>query len=75
MDMTTKTPRVSVSLDKNTSELLTHLASQEKKPVAKFIKELIFNGLEMHEDYCLSKEAEKLDKTDVKMYSHDEAWK
>jgi len=73
--MTTKTPRLNISLDKNTAGLLTHLAHQEKKSVAKFIKELIFNGLEMHEDYCISKEAEKLDKTDVKMYSHDEAWK
>ena len=73
--MTTKTPRLNISLDKNTTELLACLAHQENKSMAKFIKELIFNGLEMHEDYCLSKEAEKLDKTNVKMYSHEEAWK
>ena len=33
------------------------------------------NGISDYEDFYFSKLAEKLDKDDVKTYSHEDAWK
>jgi predicted DNA-binding protein len=73
--MTAKNPRINVTFEEKTVGLLTHLAQQENKSVARVVKELTYEALEMHEDIYLSSLAEKLDKPGTKTYSHTQAWK
>lgn len=73
--MPTTNPRVYVTLEKSTAGLLAHLAHKQHKSMAKLIKELTDEALEMHEDYYLAKLAAKLDKPGAKTCSHEEAWK
>ncbi|WP_341747783.1 DUF6290 family protein [Candidatus Tisiphia endosymbiont of Dascillus cervinus] len=73
--MATKNPRINVTFEETTADLLSYLAHQERKSVASLVRELALEALEMREDFYLSKVAEKLDKDGVKTYSHDDAWK
>ncbi len=73
--MPTKNPRINVTFEEATADLLVLLAEQENVSVASFVKKLALEALEMREDLYLSKLAEKLDKEGVKTYTHDEAWK
>lgn len=73
--MTTKNPRINVTFEEDTAGLLAHLAHEEQKSVAKVVRELTLEALELREDLYLSKIAEKLDKKNSKTYSHTEAWK
>jgi predicted DNA-binding protein len=51
------------------------LAHQENKSVARIVRELALEALEMREDYYLSKVAEKSDIDGAKTYSHEDTWK
>ncbi len=73
--MATKNPRVNVTLEESTSIILTQMAQKENKSVSSLVKELTLEALELREDLYLSKIAEKLDKKDSKIYSHEQAWK
>ncbi|WP_342267800.1 DUF6290 family protein [Candidatus Tisiphia endosymbiont of Empis tessellata] len=73
--MATKNPRINVTFEETTADLLSYLAHQERKSVASLVRELALEALEMQEDFYLSKVAEKFDKDGVKTYSHDDAWK
>ena len=66
---------ISVSFKKAISDLLIKLAGQEHKSVARLVRELALEALEGREDYYLSKAGEKLDISDSKSFSHEEAWK
>jgi len=72
--MSTKNPRINVTFEENISHILLDLAEQQNKSVASIVRELTMEALELREDLFLSKLAEKLDKNNVKTYSHDEAW-
>ena len=73
--MTTKNPRINVTFEATTIGLISHLAHLEHKSVASFVRELALEALERREDFYLSQVAENLDKDNVKIYSHEEAWK
>ena len=73
--MVTKNPRINVTFEEVTTSLLTQLAHKEHKPIARLVRELALEALEMREDFYLSKLAEKLDTKGAKTYGHDEAWK
>jgi len=73
--MATKNPRINVTFEEVTAGLLSHLAHLEHKSVARLVRELALEALEMREDFYLSKVAQELDKEGAKTYSHDEAWK
>lgn len=73
--MVIKNPRINITFAESIASLLVDLAHQEKKSVASFVRDLTIEGLEMREDFYLSKIAEKLDKNGVKRYTHDEVWK
>ncbi|QQV75697.1 hypothetical protein H6P87_01261 [Rickettsia tillamookensis] len=70
-----KSPRVNVTFEPVISTLLSNLAVQENKSLSSLVRELTLEALEMREDLFLSKVAKKLDKENVKTYSHEEAWK
>jgi hypothetical protein len=73
--MATKNPRINVTFEAPTVGLLSQLAHQEHKSVAKLVRELALEALEIRGDFYLSKVAEKLDEEGAKTYQHDEAWK
>jgi len=77
--MATKNPRVNVTFEEKTIDILTDLAEIEKKSVSSIIRELTLEALELREDYYFSKLAEKFDKElekgNIELYSHEEAWK
>ncbi|MDQ5890940.1 MAG: hypothetical protein QG604_814 [Candidatus Dependentiae bacterium] len=73
--MSVKHPSITVPFEEATASLLTKLAHQQDKSVASLVRELTLEALELREDVYLSKLAEKLDKEDAKLYSHEEAWK
>jgi predicted DNA-binding protein len=72
--MIAKNPRINVTFEKTSANLLSDLAHQENKSVASLVRELVLEALEMREDLYLSKVAEKLDKEGAKTYPHDDAW-
>ena len=73
--MTTKNPRINVTLDKNFASILSKLAKTEHKSVSSLMRELALEALDMREDLNLSLLADKLDKENIKTYSHEDAWK
>ncbi len=73
--MATKNPRINVTFEEITANLLSQLAHQEHKSVASLVRELAVEALEMREDFYLSKLAETLDEKDAKTKGHDDAWK
>ena len=73
--MATKNPRINVTFEEATAGLLAQMAHQKHTSVASLVRELALEALDMREDFYLSKVAERLDKKDVKTYSHNEAWK
>ncbi len=72
--MATKNPRINVTFEETTANLLSQLAHQEHKSIASLVRELVLEAFEMREDLYLSKVAENLDKKGAKTYGHDDAW-
>lgn len=73
--MPTKNPRVNITFEEATAELLVDLAEQENKSVSSLAKELILEALERREDMVLSALAEARDKENAKKIKHSHAWK
>ena len=73
--MTTKNPRINVTFEVKTANFLSQLARDEHKSVSNLVRELALEAIEIREDMNLSKLAKKLDKENVKTYSHEDAWK
>ena len=67
-------PRINVTFEESTTKLLIDMAG-DHKAVARLVRELTLEALEMHEDHYLSELAEKLDKKGAKTYEHSTAWK
>ncbi len=73
--MATKNPRINVTFEQATANMLVDLAKQEHKSISSLVKELALEALEMREDLYLSKIAENLDRKDSKTYTHKDVWK
>ena len=73
--MPTKHPRINVTFEEKSAQLLSFLAEQEHKSLSAIVRELALEALELREDLHLSELANKLDKSNTKIYSHEEAWK
>ena len=73
--MSTTNPRINVTFDPDTVAIFTHLAHKGHTSLSNVVKQLALEALELHEDYHLSKLADKLDTPDAKFYSSEEAWK
>lgn len=73
--MPTKKPRIHVTIDQKTAELLEYLAKQEKKSVSALTTELILDALEKREDLELSMLAASRDNNKAKIVSHEDVWK
>lgn len=73
--MTTKTPRLNITLDSENLGLLATLAGRNNKSLSATAKDLILQALELEEDLYLSKIAAERDKKGTKFISHEDAWK
>ena len=73
--MATKNPRINVTFEETTADLLSTLGHQQQKSVSSLVRELALEALELHEDLYLSKIAEKLDVDGAKTHSHKDTWK
>ena len=59
--MSTKKPRVGITLDMYSATVLNELAKKEQKSVSSLIKELILQALDRREDMALSELAQLRD--------------
>ena len=71
--MTTKNPRINVTLEPNIVDILNMVATRENCSVSSLTKELIIEALERREDLTLSTVADLRD--NEPNISHDKAWK
>ncbi len=75
--MPTQNPRVNITFEEDTVDMLKFLAKRAKTSVAGLAKKFVLEALERDEDMALSKLAEKRLKEDEgkPRISHEEAWK
>ncbi len=73
--MPTQNPRINITVDPATADVLSDLAEQENLSVSSLTKQLILDALERREDILLSNLAELRDKDANKgLINHDKAW-
>ena len=73
--MPTQRPRIQVTLDDETSDLLNRLAQKKHVSISFTAAELIRKALETDEDIYLSKLSnERISEDDGQHFSHQEAW-
>lgn len=70
-----RNPRVNVTFDESSAGLISALAEYENKSLSNIVRDLTLEALELREDLYLSKIAQKLEQSNTKTYSHEEAWK
>jgi predicted DNA-binding protein len=73
--MSMKNPRINITFEEETTNLLGFLAKQEEKTISTFVKELILEALSRREDMILSAIAESRDTQHTKKIAHEDAWK
>jgi predicted DNA-binding protein len=73
--MTTKNPRINITLEETTANILNDLASREHKSVASVARELIAEALELREDIYLSALADARLSENNKPLNHEDVWK
>ena len=73
--MPTTNPRLNVTFDRTTADILAGLAKEEHVSVSSLAKELILEALERREDLQLSALAKLRDKKKEKLVEHKDAWK
>ena len=70
-----KNPRINITFEEETTNLLNSLAKQEHKTLSDLVKELILDALDRREDMVLSAIAEARDTQYTKKIDHEDAWK
>lgn len=73
--MTTKNPRINITLEKSTVNVLAQVAEHEQKSISSIAKELVLEALERREDMILSALATSRDTPNAKRIKHKDAWK
>jgi len=77
--MTTKSPRIYVTLDPSDAEIIQILSHNEEMSMSAIIKKMVEKCIEEHEDYLLAKRADEAEKKWIeggrKTISHEELCK
>lgn len=73
--MPSKNPRLNITIEESSVQILEDLAKREKKSLSLLAKELILEALERREDLALSTLAQIREEKKTKTVSHEEAWK
>ncbi len=73
--MSTKNPRLNITIEPSLIELMSSIAHQESKSLSRVAKELLIEALDRREDLLLSHLAEERDSEDLETISHEDAWK
>ncbi|HXF90570.1 MAG TPA: hypothetical protein VNJ29_01415 [Candidatus Nitrosotenuis sp.] len=73
--MTTRNPRVNVTLDEDTLKILGILAKKNHTSVSSITKSLIEEALEINEDLFFSKLVDSMEIDESTLVSEEDAWK
>jgi predicted DNA-binding protein len=73
--MSTKHPRLNVTLSSEALGFIAMLADKEEKSLSMIARDLIEEALELREDLDFSKLAAEIDRPDTVWISHEDAWK
>jgi hypothetical protein len=73
--MATKKPRITITLEATSAQLLLELAKQKQQSVSRIAKELILQELAHQEYRYFSMLADTRDKENTPRISHKDAWK
>ena len=73
--MPTKNPRINITLEHSTIELLTELAKQTHQSVSHLAKTLMLEALERREDQALANLSDARDLDTRHKVSHTDVWK
>lgn len=73
--MPTSNPRVHMTLEPATADLLEEIAAAEVKSVSSVARELLMEGLELREDRFFSDLADTRDTPKAKRMKHTDVWK
>lgn len=73
--MTTKHPRLNITLDDQYMGVLARMARREQKSLSATARDLILQALELQEDHALSQFAAERDGEKTRWRPHDAAWK
>ncbi|MFN7402066.1 MAG: ribbon-helix-helix protein, CopG family [Alphaproteobacteria bacterium] len=73
--MTTRNPRINVTVDDETAAILALIAKKQKKTISAAARELIEKALEVDEDAYWLKLAETREAETTQWISHKEFWK
>lgn len=72
--MPTKNPRINITIEPETMEILTQMAEQERTSVSSLSKELILDALDRREDIALTKIAYERDIDGAPRLSDKDVW-
>lgn len=72
--MSKRKPRINVTYDFESAQILSTLAKQKKTSISSLVRDLTLEALELQEDMALSRIAEKLDTPGAKRVSHEDVW-
>ncbi len=72
--MTTKNPRINVTVDQDVLNALNAIALQKNKSISFTANEIMKIGLEDYEDMLIAASAVERIREGGKTYSHEEAW-
>jgi len=73
--MPTLNPRVNITFDPETVDILVYFAEKQHKSISGLTKELVLEALERREDMDLSAIAKIRDVPNAKKMTHKNAWK
>lgn len=73
--MLAKKPRINITLERSTVNVLAQYAENEHKSISSIARELVLEALERREDMLLSAIAEVRDIHKAKRVKHSDAWK
>lgn len=72
--MSSKSPRINVSLDPSDLEIIQILSKKQHLSMSSIIKNMVHEWLEEYEDMKLIRRIEKREKEKNKLISHEEFW-
>jgi hypothetical protein len=72
--MTTKNPRINVTLSPDILEMLALRSQQRGQSLSRVASDCIRAAMESEEDMALARLANTLDKTGMTTYPHQDAW-
>lgn len=74
LGMKMKNPRINITVEESTVELLSQIAQYEHKSISSLTKDLVMEALDRREDRILSAISEIRDTSHAKTVKHTDVW-